>query len=313
MLQTLARSLRRNKTGSIVAIGLSIMEAAFEILIPLCMAELIDKGIDLGEMRAVWKFGIVLLIFAVLQFAAGILSAHIAAKTSVCAVRDCCRARSMHGNSRHDQSGADRTGVLTLGAIASFLTLSRNFTNPVSQISNQFNSIVTALAGASRIFAFMDEPPETDDGYVTLVNAEKVNGQIREADHRTGLWAWKHPHGDGTLTYTKLEGRVVFDHVDFGYLPGKPILHDISLYAEPGQKIAFVGATGAGKTTLTNLINRFYDIADGKIRSESMSIRSKRLIFAAAWALFCRTLICSREQSWKTFATEIPMHPMRIA
>lgn len=176
---------------------------------------------------------------------------------------------AIHGTTNLGLTG---TGVLTLGAIASFLTLSRNFTNPVSQISNQFNSIVTALAGASRIFAFMDEPPETDDGYVTLVNAEEVNGQIREADHRTGLWAWKHPHGDGTLTYTRLEGRAVFDHVDFGYLPEKPILHDISLYAEPGQKIAFVGATGAGKTTITNLINRFYDIADGKIRYDGINI-----------------------------------------
>lgn len=168
--------------------------------------------------------------------------------------------------------GLTGTGTLTLGAIASFLTLSRNFTNPVSQISNQFNSIVTALAGAERIFAFMDEQPETDDGYVTLVNAEEVKGEIREVNHRTGMWAWKHPHGDGTLTYTKLEGRVVFDHVDFGYTPEKQILYDISLYAEPGQKIAFVGATGAGKTTITNLINRFYDIADGKIRYDGINI-----------------------------------------
>ncbi len=171
-------------------------------------------------------------------------------------------------------SGAD---TLTLGAIASFLTLSRNFTNPVSQISNQFNSIVTALAGASRIFAFMDEQPETDDGYVTLVNAiEEENGEIREIDRHTGIWAWKHPHGDGSLTYTKLEGRVVLDGVDFGYTPEKQILFDISLYAEPGQKIAFVGATGAGKTTITNLINRFYDIADGKIRYDGININKIR-------------------------------------
>lgn len=168
--------------------------------------------------------------------------------------------------------GLTGTGTLTLGMIASFLTLSRSLTNPVSQISNQFNSIVTALAGASRIFAFMDEEPETDDGYVTLVNAKEENGVLTETAERTGLWAWKHPHHDGTLTYTKLEGRVVFDSVDFGYVPDKQVLYDVSLYAEPGQKIAFVGATGAGKTTITNLINRFYDIADGKIRYDGINI-----------------------------------------
>ena len=168
--------------------------------------------------------------------------------------------------------GLTGTGTLTLGMIASFLTLSRNFTNPVSQISNQFNSIVTALAGASRIFAFMDEEPETDEGYVTLVNAKEENGVIKETEQRTGMWAWKQPHHDGTVTYTKLEGRVVFDNVDFGYVPEKQVLHGISLYADPGQKIAFVGATGAGKTTITNLINRFYDIADGKIRYDGINI-----------------------------------------
>ena len=168
--------------------------------------------------------------------------------------------------------GLTGTGTLTLGMIASFLTLSRSLTNPVSQISNQFNSIVTALAGASRIFAFMDEEPETDDGYVTLVNAKEENGVLTETAERTGIWAWKHPHHDGTLTYTKLEGRVVFDSVDFGYVPDKQVLYDVSLYAEPGQKIAFVGATGAGKTTITNLINRFYDIADGKIRYDGINI-----------------------------------------
>ena len=168
--------------------------------------------------------------------------------------------------------GLTGTGTLTLGMIASFLTLSRSLTNPVSQISNQFNSIVTALAGASRIFAFMDEEPETDDGYVTLVNAKEENGSLTETAERTGIWAWKHPHHDGTITYTRLEGRVVLDSVDFGYVPDKQVLHDVSLYAEPGQKIAFVGATGAGKTTITNLINRFYDIADGKIRYDGINI-----------------------------------------
>lgn len=168
--------------------------------------------------------------------------------------------------------GLTGTGTLTLGMIASFLTLSRSFTNPVSQISNQFNSIVTALAGASRIFAFMDEKPETDDGYVTLVCAREENGKIFEEEKNTGIWAWKHPHGDGTVTYTKLSGRIVLDGVDFFYTPEKQILYDISLFAEPGQKIAFVGATGAGKTTITNLINHFYDIADGKIRYDGINI-----------------------------------------
>lgn len=163
--------------------------------------------------------------------------------------------------------------TLTLGMIASFLTLVRSFSNPVSQISNQFNSIVTALAGASRIFAFMEETPETDDGYVTLVNAKiGHDGSITECKERTGNWAWKHPHHDGTLTYTKLTGSITMDSVDFGYVPEKTVLHDITLYANPGEKIAFVGATGAGKTTITNLINRFYDIADGKIRYDGINI-----------------------------------------
>ncbi len=166
------------------------------------------------------------------------------------------------------------TGIntVTLGAIASFLTLSRSFTNNVSQISNQFNSIITALAGAERIFNFMDQVPEVDEGYVTLVNAKEEKSQLVECKERTGLWAWKHPHHDGTLTYAKLQGHIVLDHVDFGYEEGKEVLHDITLYAEPGQKVAFVGATGAGKTTITNLINRFYDIADGKIRYDGINI-----------------------------------------
>ncbi len=163
--------------------------------------------------------------------------------------------------------------TVTLGMIASFLTLSRNFTNPIAQLSNQFNSIVTALAGANRIFALIDEEPETDEGYVALVNAKEENGALVETNEHTGLWAWKHPHmADGTITYQKLEGGIVLDHVDFGYTPQKQVLTDITLYAEPGQKIAFVGATGAGKTTITNLINRFYDIDDGKIRYDGINI-----------------------------------------
>ena len=169
--------------------------------------------------------------------------------------------------------GLAGTDTITVGVIASFLTLSRNFVNPIAQMANQFNSVIMALAGAGRIFKFMDELPEADNGYVTLVNAKEENGEIVETPEHTGMWAWKHPHqADGTITYTKLEGRVVLDHVDFSYVEGKEVLHDITLYAEPGQKVAFVGATGAGKTTITNLINRFYDIDDGKIRYDGINI-----------------------------------------
>lgn len=164
------------------------------------------------------------------------------------------------------------SGGLTLGAIASFLQLSRSFTQPVSQISQQASSIIMALAGAGRIFELLNEKSETDEGYVTLVNAKEENGQLREVEQHTGLWAWKHPHGDGSVTYTRMEGDVQFDHVDFGYIPEKIVLQDVSLYAKPGQKVALVGATGAGKTTITNLINRFYDIADGKVRYDGINI-----------------------------------------
>ena len=164
-------------------------------------------------------------------------------------------------------------GGMTVGTIASFLQLSRSFMNPISQISNQLNMVVMALAGAERIFKLMDEEPEVDEGYVTLVNAKyDENGELTESKERTGLWAWKHLHGDGTLTYTKMRGEVRFYDVDFGYNEEKIVLHNISLYAEPGQKVAFVGSTGAGKTTITNLINRFYDLADGKIRYDDINI-----------------------------------------
>lgn len=168
------------------------------------------------------------------------------------------------------------TNTATLGMIASFLTLSKNFTNPISQLSNQFNAIVTALAGAERIFKLIDEEPEVDNGYVTLANVKEENGELVEVKERTGIWVWKHPHEDGSLTYQKLEGDIVLDHVDFSYNPDKQILRDVTLYAKPGQKIAFVGATGAGKTTITNLINRFYDIDDGKIRYDGININKIR-------------------------------------
>lgn len=163
---------------------------------------------------------------------------------------------------------------LTVGGLASFLTLNKSLSMPINQVSMQFNSIIMALAGADRIFKLMDETPEVDDGYVELVNAKKdENGVITETKERTGLWAWKHYHkADGTTDYRELKGDVVFDHVDFGYTDEKMILHDIELYAKPGQKIAFVGATGAGKTTITNLINRFYDIQDGKIRYDGINV-----------------------------------------
>ena len=162
---------------------------------------------------------------------------------------------------------------LNIATIIAFLGMAKQFTNNVSQLSQQANAIIMGLAGAERIFALLDEEPEVDDGYVTLVNAKyNENGEIIETTKRTGMWAWKHPHGDGTVTYTKLEGDVVLTEVDFGYTEEKMVLHDISIYARPGQKIAFVGATGAGKTTITNLINRFYDIADGKIRYDGINI-----------------------------------------
>ena len=163
-------------------------------------------------------------------------------------------------------------GVMTLGGIASFLQLSRSFVMPISQVTQQISSIIMAMAGASRIFSLLDAESEKDEGYVTLVNAEKKNGVLTETDKHTGLWAWKHPHKDGTVTYTELTGHVELEDVDFGYTPEKTVLHDITLYAEPGQKVAFVGATGAGKTTITNLINRFYDISDGKIRYDGINI-----------------------------------------
>ena len=164
-------------------------------------------------------------------------------------------------------------GGMTLGMIASFLQLSKSFSQPISQISQQLNMVVMALAGAKRIFTLMDEEPEADDGYVTLVDAQYKDGVLVEADHHTGLWAWKHPHkADGTITYTELKGEVHFYDVDFGYEENKLVLHNITLYAQQGQKVAFVGATGAGKTTITNLINRFYDLADGKIRYDNINI-----------------------------------------
>lgn len=162
---------------------------------------------------------------------------------------------------------------LGLGALISFLQYTRSFAQPITQVSQQFNVILNALAGAERIFALLDEEPEIDEGYVTLVNAViDAEGKVQEADHHTGQWAWKHPHGDGTLTYTPVRGAVEFENVEFGYEPNKIVLNDISLYAEPGQKIAFVGSTGAGKTTITNLINRFYDVPDGKIRYDGINI-----------------------------------------
>ena len=170
--------------------------------------------------------------------------------------------------------GINGLAGVTLGTVVTFVGLNKSFTQPITQVSQQVNFVVTAAAGAQRVFELMDQQPESDEGYVELVNAkEGADGQLTESKERTNVWAWRHPHkADGTVTYTKLEGGVVLDHVDFGYEPGKIVLHDISLYAHPGQKIAFVGATGAGKTTITNLINRFYDIADGKIRYDGINI-----------------------------------------
>lgn len=165
-------------------------------------------------------------------------------------------------------------GIMSLGDIITFLQYTKNFSQPISNLSQQFNNAVSAIAGAERIFELIDQQPETDNGYVMLVNAEHgENGELKEAAGHTGLWAWKHAHGDGTVTYRKLEGKVEFEHVTFSYDGKKTVLHDISLYAKPGQKIAFVGSTGAGKTTITNLINRFYEIDDGKIRYDGINIQ----------------------------------------
>ena len=164
-------------------------------------------------------------------------------------------------------------GILTIGSIAAFLQYVKAFTNPLGQVSQQMNSIIMALAGAERIFDLIDQEEEIDEGYVTLVNAKMENGKIVESEERTGMWAWKHPHKDGRVTYTRLRGQVEFENVQFGYEPKKRILHDITLTAKEGQKVSFVGATGAGKTTITNLINRFYDIQDGKIRYDRINIQ----------------------------------------
>ena len=162
--------------------------------------------------------------------------------------------------------------AIGISIVVPFLNMTKQFAGNISQVSNQVNSVVMGLAGADRIFTLIDEEPEVDEGYVTLVNAREEHGEIIECEEHTGLWAWKHPHQDGTVTYTKLTGDVRMFDVDFGYVPEKTVLHNITLYAEPGQKVAFVGSTGAGKTTITNLINRFYDIADGKIRYDGINI-----------------------------------------
>ena len=170
-----------------------------------------------------------------------------------------------------------KDGGMTLGTVMAFLALNKSFNMPISQVSMQANSIIMALAGAERIFKMMDEPSEADEGYVTLVNAKyDRDDNLVETKERTGIWAWKHPHHDGSTTYHKLAGDITFTGVDFGYVPEKTVLHDINLYGRPGQKIAFVGSTGAGKTTITNLINRFYDISDGKIRYDGINIQKIR-------------------------------------
>lgn len=163
-------------------------------------------------------------------------------------------------------------GNITAGVVVAFLSLSKSFSMPIQQISQQISMVSMALAGAQRIFDLIDEVPEKDEGYVTLVNVEEKNGTLCECESRTGIYAWKHPHHDGTVTYTKMQGEIRLTDVDFGYVPEKMILHNVTVYAEPGQKVAFVGSTGAGKTTITNLINRFYDIDDGKIRYDGINI-----------------------------------------
>ena len=162
--------------------------------------------------------------------------------------------------------------IISIDVVVAFLSMTKQFTSNVSQVSGQINAVVMGLAGATRVYALMDESPEADEGYVTLVNARNCNGELVPCEEHTGIWAWRHPHGDGTVTYTRLMGDVRMEDVDFGYTEEKTVLHNVTLYAKPGQKVAFVGATGAGKTTITNLINRFYDIADGKVRYDGINI-----------------------------------------
>ncbi len=205
-------------------------------------------------------------------------------------------------------------GGFTLGKLASFLTYNKSFGQPINQLSMQLNNIVMALAGSERIFALLDEQPEVDDGYVTLVRANQENGQIVESKERTGMWAWKHTHqADGRVDYIELKGDVVFDDVDFGYVPEKTVLHNVIFYATPGQKIAFVGSTGAGKTTITNLINRFYDIQDGKIRYDGININKIEKIQTCATLSesCCRIPIFSRLRLWKISVTASWMPRMR--
>ena len=200
--------------------------------------------------------------------------------------------------------GATGIAGATVGTVVAFMGLNKSFSNPIAQISQQMNSIIMAVAGTKRVFALFDEKPEEDNGYVEMVNAvENADGTLSETDHRTGVWAWKHPHkADGTVTYEKLQGGIVLDGVDFGYTDDKMVLHDIRLYAEPGQKIAFVGSTGAGKTTITNLINMIFRTARSGM-TVSTSQRSKSRICAARWASFCRIRTCLRARSWIISAT----------
>ena len=195
--------------------------------------------------------------------------------------------------------------TLSPGALVSFLQYNKQFAQPINQVTMQMNSIVMALAGADRIFKLLTEEPEVDDGYVTLVRCKKENGEIVECKERTGMWAWKHYHKeDNTTTYKEMKGEVVFDGVDFGYNDDKIVLHDVKLYAKPGQKIAFVGSTGAGKTTITNLINRFYDIQDGKIRYDGININKiKKDDLRRSLGIVYRIHICLQEQLWKTSDT----------
>jgi len=204
---------------------------------------------------------------------------------------------------------------LSISIAVPFLNMTKQFVGNINQVSHQINAVVMGLAGTERIFDLMDQQPEPDDGYVTLVNAREEKGELTECRERTGIWAWRHPHqADGTVTYTRLTGDVRLFDVDFGYEEGKNVLHNISLYAKPGQKVAFVGATGAGKTTITNLLNRFYDIADGRSAMTALIlIKSGKVIFVIHWGLCFRTPACLQEQLWKISVTDGWMPQMKSA
>ena len=282
-MKQVLQQLGRYRKDTFLCIIMAALEILMEILMPFITAIIIDHGLEAANLSVVYRYGILMVVMALLSLVFGSLAGKCAASASA-GLSANLRQAIYNNIQTFSFSNIDKFSVpglvtrMTTDTVITFVGLNKSFTQPITQVSQQVNFVVTAAAGAQRVFELMDQQPESDEGYVELVNAkEGADGQLTETQERTNVWAWRHPHkADGTVTYTKLEGGVVLDHVDFGYEPNKLVLHDISLYAHPGQKIAFVGATGAGKTTITNLINRFYDIADGKIRYDGININKIR-------------------------------------